>query len=75
MIYSDNVFWIITMIIAFLETMGICYACEKKLKKIDERERRAEQRRKERSHDDYCTREVERLYNEGKYRTEGFTAK
>ena len=74
MIYSDNVFWIITGIIAFLETMVVCGVCEMKLKKIDERERRAEQRRKERSHDDYCTKEVERLYREGKYK-EGFTVK
>lgn len=74
MIYSDNVFWAITMVLAFLETMGICYACEKKMKQMEERERRAEHRRKQRSHDDYCTREVERLYREGKYK-EGFTVK
>ena len=73
MIYSDNVFWAITMVLAFLETMGICYACEKKMKQMEERERKAEQRRKERSHDYYCSQEVERLYNKFNFREGGMS--
>ena len=74
MIYSDNVFWIITGIVAFLETVFICYVCEKKMQQMDRKERKAEEKRRKRAHEDYCTREVERLYIEGKYR-EGYTAK
>ena len=59
---SDQVFWFITAIVALIETGCICWFCEKKMQQMDERERRAEQRRKERSHDDSCTREIERLY-------------
>lgn len=72
MIYSDTVFWAISIAVVLMETLGICFVCEKKMKQMDERERKAEQRRKQRSHEDYCTREVERLYNEGKYREGGF---
>lgn len=74
MIYSDNVFWIITGILAFIEYMAICFICDRKMRQMDRKERKAEAKRRKRAHDDYCTREVERLYNEGKYR-EGYTAK
>lgn len=62
MIYSDTVFWAISGAIVLMEALGFSIFCEKKMKQMDERERKAEQRRKERSRDDYCTREVERLY-------------
>lgn len=74
MIYSDNVFWIVTGIVAFIEYMGICFICDRKMRQMDRKEKEAEEKRRKRAHDDYCTREVERLYMEGKYR-EGYTAK
>lgn len=74
MIYSDTVFWIITGIVTFLETTCIWYVCDKKMQQMDRKERKAEEKRRKRAHDDYCTKEVERLYIERKYK-EGFTAK
>lgn len=74
MIYSDNVFWTISLVVTFLEAALVCYVCDKKMQQMDRKERKAEEKRRKRAHDDYCTKEVERLYIEGKYR-EGYTAK
>ena len=60
--YSDQVFLLLSAAAALLEMAAVCWVWEMKMKQAEQRERTAEQRRKARLHDDYCTQEAARLY-------------
>ena len=73
---TDQLFWTITLGISLVEAGFVCAVIEAKMHKMERQEKRAEKKRREKAHDYYCTKEVERLYNEGRYRYEGgFAAK
>lgn len=62
--YSDQMFLLLSAAAALLEMAAVCWVWERKMKQAEQRERTAEQRRKARLHDDYCTQEAARLYRE-----------
>lgn len=62
--YSDQVFLLLSAAAVLLEMAAVCWVWERKMKQAEQREREAEQRRKARCHDDYCTQEAARLYRE-----------
>lgn len=53
--YSDQVFLLLSAAAVLLEMAAVCWVWERKMKQ-------AEQRRRARLHDDYCTQEAARLY-------------
>lgn len=62
--YSDQAFLLLSAAAALLEMAAVCWVWERKMKQAEQRERTAAQRRKARSHDDYCAQEAARLYRE-----------
>ena len=58
--YSDQVFLLFSAAAVLLEMAAVCWVWERKMKQAEQRE--AEQRRRARLHDDYCTQEAARLY-------------
>lgn len=62
--YSDQAFLLLSAAAALLEMAAVCWVWERKMKQAEAREQKAEQRRRARLHDDYCTQEAARLYRE-----------
>lgn len=62
--YSDQTFLLLSAAAVLIEMAAVCWVWERKMKQAEQRERTAEQRRKARCHDDYCTQEAARLYRE-----------
>ena len=62
--YSDQVFLLLSAAAALAEMAAVCWVWERKMRRFAEAERRAEEKRQQRSHDDFCTQEAARLYRE-----------